>query len=77
MIVKSVTQTRLGFETKKWWRVGFTSNDIMKSHRTIIQALATDSESVIPILRSLERENGYSVAPLTGKVCEIIKTMSN
>lgn len=73
MIIKSVEQTRLGFNTSKWWKVSFTSNSIREEHGAIIQAMAGDPESVIPIIRQLERENGYFVEPLTGKTVEILE----
>ena len=73
MKIKSVEQTRLGFETSKWWLVKFTSNRIWEEHQKIIQCLATDVESVIPDIIKLERENGYMVQPLTNKVVEALE----
>jgi len=73
MRIKSVQQTRLGFETSKWWKLSFTSNAIWEEHALIIQAISTDTNSIIPILHQLE--NGYCVEPLTDKVIRTIESL--
>jgi len=75
--IKSVEQTRLGFETSKFWKVSFTTNNIQAIHGIIIMAMSTDCESVIPVIRQLERENGYCVEPLTDKATRIIESLAS
>ena len=72
--VKSVEQTRLGFETLKFWKVKFTTNDIQKMHGIIIMAINADCDSVLPTLYQVE--DGYCVEPLTGRAAEIIKSLA-
>ncbi|RLD84425.1 MAG: hypothetical protein DRJ10_01115 [Bacteroidetes bacterium] len=76
MRIKKVQQTRLGSECYKWWLIDFKSNDLNNDQAMIIQALATDGESVIPVLSQIT-DGVYRIAPLSDKVTKILESLTD